>query len=92
MFNSWSVLISLNEFICGTVTARQQLAQAQCQHQGNDTDVKQEKETINERTAQEMSVKYQDFIPLMILHSHRVLNYFINYPAKKNWGIFNNRH
>lgn len=50
-------------------------------------DVKQ-KETIKERTNNEMREKYLHFFFLMILHD-RMLNYSINYPAKRNWVIFN---
>lgn len=49
-------------------------------------DVKQRK-TIQQRTEKETSEKYLVFFDDSALT--RVLNYFINYPATKNWGIFN---
>lgn len=55
-------------------------------HTGNNLSCLTEKETTKQWTEEETSEKSVDF--LMTLHFY-VLNYFINYTAKKNWGIFN---
>ena len=45
----------------------------------------EEKEEIKERTEE----RDLSGIFLMILHLYPMLNYFINYPATKNWEEFN---